>query len=100
MAVAWPEQTFGEIVTAALDARGWSQRELARAVDVDPAHICRLLGARVRSVSPELLVKVAAALDIEPEAFAEYREWRVLEAIRNDRTLVDRLYERLLAIAA
>jgi transcriptional regulator with XRE-family HTH domain len=90
---------FGELVAGLLGARGWSQRDLARAVDVDPAHICRLLRPGARSVSPELLVRVAEALGVPPEHFAEYREWRVVEAVRQDAALRERLFRSLAAAA-
>jgi transcriptional regulator with XRE-family HTH domain len=83
---------FAEAVTELLGERGWTQRELARATDVDPAHICRLLGSTVTSVSPALLRRVADAFELAPDFFLEYREWRVLQAVRSDPSLRERLY--------
>jgi transcriptional regulator with XRE-family HTH domain len=84
---------FREAVMDLLEERGRSQRDLSFAVGVDPAHICRLLrrGSKVRA-TPELLARIAHALDVPPEYFPEYREWRVVEAVRTDPSLRERLY--------
>jgi transcriptional regulator with XRE-family HTH domain len=91
---------FGDAVGELLIERGWSQRDLADAVGVDPAHVCRLLkrGAR-RRATPELLARVASALKVEPEFFAEYREWCVLEAVRRNPSLRERLFAGVVAPA-
>jgi transcriptional regulator with XRE-family HTH domain len=91
---------FGDAVGELLFERGWSQRDLADAVGVDPAHVCRLLkrGAR-RRATPELLARVACALGVEPEFFAEYREWCVLEAVRRNPSLRERLFAGVVASA-
>jgi transcriptional regulator with XRE-family HTH domain len=90
------EQTFRDAVEELLLERGWSQRELAATVGVDPAHISRLLkrGSRLRA-TPQLMTRIACALGVEPEYFAEYREWCVLEAVRHNPTLRERLFARL-----
>jgi transcriptional regulator with XRE-family HTH domain len=87
---------FREALHELMEQRGWSQRDLCTAVGVDPAHICRLLKreSRVRA-SPELLARIARACDVSPEFFVEYREWCVLEAVRSNPTLRERLYARL-----
>ncbi|HTP21711.1 MAG TPA: helix-turn-helix domain-containing protein [Solirubrobacteraceae bacterium] len=78
--------------------RGWTQRDLAMAVGVDPAHVCRLLkrGTHLR-VTPELVARVAGVLEVEPDYFVEYREWRVLEAVRRSPSLRERLFARIAA---
>jgi transcriptional regulator with XRE-family HTH domain len=90
-------ERFGAVVQDLLAERGWSQRDLARAVAVDPAHVSRLLGRTRRGASPELMRRVAEVLGVSPERFAEYREWLVIEAIRADGALRERLYQRLRA---
>jgi transcriptional regulator with XRE-family HTH domain len=84
---------FRDAVADLMEHRGWSQRDLSAAVGVDPAHVSRLLrwGSRLR-VTPRLLARVARALDVRPEYFPEYREWRVVEAVRTDPSLRERLY--------
>jgi transcriptional regulator with XRE-family HTH domain len=89
-------QQFRDAVSDLMYERGWSQRDLSAAVGVDPAHISRLLkpGTRLRA-TPELLARIARACDVGPEFFAEYREWCVLEAVRSNPSLRERLYARL-----
>jgi transcriptional regulator with XRE-family HTH domain len=94
------EEPFRDAVAGLLLERGWTQRELAAAVGVDPAHVSRLLrrGSRVRA-TPQLLARVARALDVEPQFFVEYREWCVLEAVRRNPSLRERLFARMVARA-
>jgi transcriptional regulator with XRE-family HTH domain len=91
-----PESTnehFRDAVVELMEERGWSQRELSAEVGVDPAHICRLLRrGSSRRATPEMLVRVARAFGVRPEYFSEYREWQVLEAVRTDPSLRERLY--------
>lgn len=87
-------QPFGPTVSELLYARAWSQRELADAVEVDPAHVSRLLRPGARPATPRLIERIAAALDVPPEFFLEYREWRVIAAVRADPGLRERLYRR------
>jgi transcriptional regulator with XRE-family HTH domain len=90
------EQAFRDAVADLLEERGWSQRDLSAIVGVDPAHICRLLkrGSRLRA-TPELIARVARAFEVDPEFFVEYREWCVVEAMRRNPTLRERLYGML-----
>ena len=94
------EQTFRDAVEELLLERGWSQRELAATVGVDPAHISRLLkrGSRLRA-TPQLMARIACAFGVEPEYFAEYREWCVLEAVRRNPSLRERLFAGVVASA-
>jgi hypothetical protein len=41
------------------------------------------------------MTRIARAFDVEPEFFVEYREWRVLEAVRDNPTLRERLFGML-----
>jgi transcriptional regulator with XRE-family HTH domain len=87
---------FSGSVRALLEERGWSQRDLARAAGVDPAYISRALRRGRRSaVAPELAARVALALGLSDDYFPECRERQVIEAVRNDPALRDRLHRRL-----
>ena len=90
------DQAFRDAVAELLYERGWSQRDLSAIVGVDPAHISRLLkrGSRLRA-TPQLMARVARAFEVDPEFFVEYREWCVLEAVRRNPTLRERLYGML-----
>lgn len=94
-------RAFGDAVADLLDERGWSQRELSAVVGVDPAHISRLLKRRSRlRATPQLMSRVARAFELDPEFFVEYREWCVLEAMRSNPSLRERLYGMLLTAAS
>ena len=73
-------QRFSPALAELLEIRGWTQRDLARAVEVDPAHICRLLGRDARPVTRDLLVRIATVLDVGPGYFLEYRQRRLTPA--------------------
>lgn len=74
-----PEASFDVVLRALLVDRGWSFRTLAQATqEHDPADRGISHGHLVRLGRPEPLTVtaielVARALDIEPNAFAEYR---------------------------
>lgn len=92
------DQPFRDAVGELMLERGWSQRELAAAVGVDPAHISRLLKRNSRlNATPQLIARVARAFGVDPGYFAEYREWCVLEAVRRNPSLRERLYARVAA---
>lgn len=92
------ERTFVEELPDLLQERGISLRALARAVDVSDAHLSRLLrgvGYRTRP-SADLAQRVAEALDLPGDYFLEYREAAIVEAIRRDPALRERLYGQLI----
>ena len=93
---AQTNQAFREAVGGLMDERGWCQRDLSAAVGVDPAHISRLLkrGSRLRA-TPQLMTRVARAFEVDPEFFVEYREWCVLEEVRRNPSLRERLFGML-----
>jgi transcriptional regulator with XRE-family HTH domain len=90
------KEPFSGSVRALLEERGWSQRDLARVAGVDPGYISRALRrGRRDAVAPELAARVASALDLPEDYFPECRERQVIEAVRNDPALRDRLHRRL-----
>jgi transcriptional regulator with XRE-family HTH domain len=88
---------FGVSVAQLLDERGCTQRDLAAAAGIDPAHISRLLRRPDGPVNEAMLLRVAAALGVRPESFGEYRERRVFDAIHASPRLRDDLYGALVA---
>jgi transcriptional regulator with XRE-family HTH domain len=87
---------FGRSVRDLLDERGWSQRHLADAAGVDPAYLSRALRrGRQEPVAAELAARVALALGLPDDYFPECRERQVIEAVRSDPALRDRLYRRV-----
>jgi transcriptional regulator with XRE-family HTH domain len=85
------QRRFLEEVPALLAEHGISARELARRVGVDQSYLAFVIGGR-RSPSRRLLEGAAAALGLPPDYFREYREAIVLERIKADPALLDRIY--------
>jgi transcriptional regulator with XRE-family HTH domain len=92
----YTHERFGDELADLLNERGWSQRRLATAVGVDPAHISRALATpEARRPSAALAGRVAIALGLPPDYFPEYREEQVIAAVRRDPQLRERLYRTL-----
>jgi len=79
-----------------LEQRHLSIRALARQAGVTDAHLSRVLRrADYKTPSGDLTRRVAVALGLPEDYFPEYREAFVIDTIRNDPELRDRLYGRL-----
>lgn len=80
-----------------LQEQGMSIRALAERVGVSESHLSRLLRQRnyKKTPSARLARAVASELGKPPDFFAEAREGAVLEKIRSDPRLRDRLYDEL-----
>jgi transcriptional regulator with XRE-family HTH domain len=73
-----------------------SVRALARETGVTSAHLSRVLRrVNYKTPSPELARKVAVALGLPSDYFPEFREGSVIEKIKGDPNLRDRLYDEL-----
>ena len=89
-------EPFVEELPRLLHDRELSLRELARRARVDPSHLSRVLrGANYKSPSADLARKVSIALNLPPDYFPEFRESIVLQRIRADSALRERLYAGL-----
>lgn len=87
---------FVEELPGLLEERRLSIRAVARAAEVDQAHLSRVLrGARGKTPSPELTKRVAEALDLPADYFPEWRESVIVERIRADPSLRERIYDRI-----
>jgi transcriptional regulator with XRE-family HTH domain len=78
-----------------LAERGLSARALAREAGINQSYLSRVL-RRVdyKTPSPELVRRTALALGLPEDYFAEYRESFVIERIKRDPKLRDRLYRQ------
>jgi transcriptional regulator with XRE-family HTH domain len=90
----YSKDPFGPTVERLLAERGWSKRGLAAELGIEDSHLSRVTTGK-KTVSLDLLVRVAAALDVEPDYFYEFRQNAVTEHLRRHPELVDRLYQRL-----
>jgi transcriptional regulator with XRE-family HTH domain len=88
-------ESMGKVLRNLMAERGLSMRELARRVQVDQAHLSRIIsGPEPKPASGRLAARVAEALDLPAEYFPEARRARVIELIDEDPDLRDRLYDR------
>jgi transcriptional regulator with XRE-family HTH domain len=92
----YTQQPFPEELSRLLTERGMSIRALAREVDVSDAHLSKILRRQsYKTVSADLAERVAAALGLGVGYFKEAREGFVMDQIKADPELRDRLYRRL-----
>lgn len=92
-AIAEQPPSFGEELDELRRRAGLSYRELARRARVDAGYICHLVkGRRGHRASDDVVERLAAALEVRPDAFSEYRRRRAIELFP---ALVDELYRRV-----
>jgi transcriptional regulator with XRE-family HTH domain len=73
-----------------------SLRQAARAAGVDVAHLSRVVsGSGGKAAGADLAVRLARALDLPEHYFPEAREQAVINAVRADPELRERIYRRL-----
>jgi len=88
---------LGQCLEALLRARGMSMRALARRVEVAPSHLSRITrGADSKRPSGSLARRVATALDLPSDHFAEARIDTILECVGADAELRDDVYRLVL----
>jgi transcriptional regulator with XRE-family HTH domain len=81
-----------------MQARALSINRLAQRVGVSQSHLSRAVrSADRKSVSGDLAERIANAMDLPADWFPETRRERVLELVRSDPVLCDRLYDELIA---
>ena len=72
----------GDFIKEELEARNWSQVELAEIINREPAVISELITAK-RAISPELAKELAAAFDTSPELWlnleTSYQLWKAAD---------------------
>ena len=83
---------FGDELTALLSERGLSQSAIERTTGVSHGHLSMVMrGQRGLGPTDELVERLAVALEVEPDTFADYRRRRALEEYPD---AIDKLYRR------
>jgi transcriptional regulator with XRE-family HTH domain len=83
---------------ALMQARALSINRLAQLVGVSQSHLSRAVRrADRKSVSGELAERIAIAMELPADWFPETRREWVLQRVRSDPVLCDRLYDELVA---
>lgn len=88
------QRPLREELPGLLREQGVSIRELARRVGVSDAHLSRVLAGR-KTTSADIARRISDALGLKRGYFPEDREGAVLDAVKADPELRDRLYRRL-----
>src|SRR4051812_22544046 len=87
---------FNEELALLLAERRLSQRKLAQLVDLNPAHLSRVIrNADNARPSIDLINRIGRVLELPVGYFPEQRETVVIDAIKSNPTLRDQLYARL-----
>jgi len=71
-----------------------SIRELARRVEISDSHLSRILAGQ-KTPTADLARRISVALGLKRGFFVEDREGAVIDAVKADPELRDRLYRRL-----
>lgn len=91
MSQRWTRASFRQELPRLLAEQEMSQRELARRIGVNQSYLTSVLQGR-RAASERLLRGTAAALELSVDYFREYREAVVIERLKGDPRVLDRLY--------
>jgi HTH-type transcriptional regulator/antitoxin HigA len=84
-----PAEAFppGEFLREELEARGWTQLDLAEILGVTPGHINNLISGKV-SITPEMAKALGTAFDVDPQYWMNlesiYQLWRVRTPTASD----------------
>ena len=98
MAQGRSQERLVDQLPALMEARAVSINRLAQLVGVSQSHLSRAVrSADRKSVSGELAARIANAMGLPDDWFPETRRERVLERVRSDAALCDRLYDELIA---
>jgi plasmid maintenance system antidote protein VapI len=90
------DRPFTEEVPRLLKERRMSIRALAATIGISDSHLSRVLRrADYKTPSPDLTTRVAVALGLPVDYFREFREAFVIELIKTDPKLLNRIYSRL-----
>jgi transcriptional regulator with XRE-family HTH domain len=93
---AYNNKPLTDVLPDLIAQRGGSLRTWARRLGISPSHLSRLLrGLEDKHASPELLARICQAFDLPPDFLPEFREAAVVDAIKKDAALRDRIFRRL-----
>lgn len=83
-----------------LQDRGLTQKALAAAAGVDPAHLSRALrGKAYKAIGPGLAHRIALALGLPEDYFPEARDGALSRRLRADPRLRDEVHDTLIPTA-
>jgi transcriptional regulator with XRE-family HTH domain len=89
------EKPFGETLTELMAERGVTYRGLAAKTKLSAGYLNHIVHGNRPVPGNEVVARLAAALEVEPEHFREYRIRVITHKLEAMPELVDRLYRRL-----
>jgi transcriptional regulator with XRE-family HTH domain len=89
------EEGFGTTVERLMAERGVTYRQLAARTNLSAGYLNHLVHGNRPVPSNDVVETLAAALDVEPEHFREYRLRVITDRLEEMPDLIDRLYKRL-----
>lgn len=88
--------SFADSWRALLEKNGWSQKEVAIGAGVDPSFFSKALREKsYKRLSPDVVARISVWAGLPVDYFPEVREAAVLNAVRSDPDLRDRLFDEL-----
>jgi transcriptional regulator with XRE-family HTH domain len=96
-------EPISEALAAVLAERGMTQADLCRATRLDRSTVSRYLssgrGTTIDDRSAKTIEKIAAAVEVEPGYFLEYRRWRIQRLALAHPGFVDDFYDLMIEMA-
>ena len=89
------EEPFGSTIESLMTEAGATYRELAARTGLSAGYLNHLVHGNRPVPSNDVIERLAAALDVEPEHFREFRLRVITERLEAMPELIDRLYKRL-----
>lgn len=89
------EDGFGPTVERLMTEAGVTYRELAARTNLSAGYLNHLVHGNRPVPSNEVVATLAAALEVEPEHFREYRLRMITERLEAMPAMIDRLYRQL-----
>src|SRR5918996_2127212 len=94
----YSEEPFGTTIERLMTETGLTYRGLAAKTGLSAGYLNHLVHGNRPVPSKEVVERLAAALDVEPEHFREYRLRVIADRLEEMPDLLDRLYQRLNAL--
>lgn len=89
------DEPLGPTIERLMTETGLTYRGLAEKTQLSAGYLNHIVHGNRPVPSNDVLARLAAALDVEPEHFREYRIRVITEKLEAMPELVDRLYKRL-----
>ena len=93
----YSEEPFGTTIERLMAEQGLTYRGLAAKTDLSAGYLNHLVHGNRPVPSKRVVERLAAALDVEPEHFREYRLRVITDRLEAMPDMIDRLYKRLSA---